>query len=84
VRALGMAVVELGGGRCRTADTIDPRVGLSAVKGIGARVYPGEPLCLVHAASSDAAASVVGRLRDAFTITQIAPAELPAVRERLA
>ena len=84
VRALGMAVIELGGGRRRTADLIDPRVGLDAVKGIGAWAGPDDPLCLVHAADADAAASVGGRLRDAFTIAEARPGEPPIIRERLA
>ena len=33
VRALGVAVIELGGGRRRTADLIDPRVGLERGQG---------------------------------------------------
>jgi thymidine phosphorylase len=84
VRALGVAVVELGGGRRRTTDLIDPRVGLAAVKGIGAWAGPAEPLCLVHAADAGAAASVGGRIRDAFTVTESRPAEPPIIRERLA
>jgi thymidine phosphorylase len=84
VRALGVAVIELGGGRRRTADLIDPRVGLDAVKGIGAWAGPDDPLCLVHAADAGAAASVGGRLRDAFTIAESRPGEPPIIRERLA
>jgi thymidine phosphorylase len=84
VRALGVAMIELGGGRRRTADLIDPRVGLDAVKGIGAWAGPDDPLCLVHAADAGAAASVGGRLRDAFTIAEARPGEPPIIRERLA
>jgi thymidine phosphorylase len=84
VRKLGLAVVELGGGRQATADRIDPRVGLSAVKGIGAGLRPGEPLCMVHAANAEAAQASADRLRQAFTIAEAAPAEPPVVRERLA
>src|SRR5436305_8529325 len=49
-RALGLAVVQLGGGRRRAGNGIDPRVGLAAVRAIGERVGDGEPLCEVHAA----------------------------------
>ncbi len=59
VRALGLAVVELGGGRRRGDDTIDPRVGLTAVQPLGATVAAGDALAVVHAASDDAARAAV-------------------------
>ena len=40
VRAVGLAVVELGGGRARAADAIDPAVGLTELAAIGAEVGP--------------------------------------------
>ena len=48
-RALGIAVIELGGGRRRASDAIDQAVGLSAVRGIGSEVAAGKPLAMVHA-----------------------------------
>jgi thymidine phosphorylase len=85
VRALGLAVVELGGGRRRAGDGIDPRVGLDRVKGVGERVGPGEPLCVVHAADEGSAEAARGRLLAAFTVAGGAPSgPAPVVRERLA
>ncbi|MEX1367718.1 MAG: thymidine phosphorylase, partial [Nannocystaceae bacterium] len=49
VRAVGLAVVAMGGGRRRADDLIDPAVGLSQVRGRGAQVGPGAPLAVVHA-----------------------------------
>ena len=49
VRAVGLAVVELGGGRSRAADAIDPAVGLTELAPIGAEVGPDAPLARVHA-----------------------------------
>ena len=49
VRAVGLAVVELGGGRSRAADEIDPAVGLTELAPIGAEVGPDAPLARVHA-----------------------------------
>ncbi len=54
-RALGLAVVALGGGRQRPGDAVDPRVGLSHVIALGARVERGDPLARVHAAHAGAA-----------------------------
>jgi thymidine phosphorylase len=50
-RALRLVVVRLGGGRVRPGDPVDPRAGLSAVVGRGARVGAGDRLARVHAGS---------------------------------
>jgi pyrimidine-nucleoside phosphorylase len=47
-RKLGLAIVELGGGRKFVTDKIEPAVGLSGMKRIGDRVAQGEPLAVVH------------------------------------
>jgi thymidine phosphorylase len=52
-RALGLAVVALGGGRRAPADRIDHAVGLAEVKGVGERVGPGQPFAIVHARTED-------------------------------
>ncbi|MFG6461553.1 thymidine phosphorylase [Roseateles sp. DXS20W] len=54
-RELGVAIVELGGGRRKAGDAIDMRVGFSDVRPIGTRVAAGEPLALIHAADEAAA-----------------------------
>jgi thymidine phosphorylase len=82
-RALGLAVIALGGGRTRADQPIDPRVGLAAVAGIGERVDAARPLCLIHATDPAAAAGAVERVRAAVTIDEAAPAPAPPVRERL-
>jgi thymidine phosphorylase len=85
VRALGLAVVELGGGRRRAGDAVDPRVGLDAVRGLGGAVGPGEaPLCLVHAADEASAELAAVRVRAAFELGDEAAPSAPPVRERLA
>lgn len=68
VRALGLAVVALGGGRRVPGDRIDPRVGLSHVVPLGTAVAAGEALARVHAASEEAAAAAVTAVRAAFTV----------------
>jgi thymidine phosphorylase len=54
-RALGVAVLALGGGRQRANDSIDPRVGFSHILPLGQWVREGEPLLRIHAATVDAA-----------------------------
>src|SRR5277367_6316754 len=70
VRAVGLAVVELGGGRSRAADEIDPAVGLTELAPIGAEVGPDAPLARVHARSTDKAEAAVRRLRAAYRLDE--------------
>jgi thymidine phosphorylase len=81
VRALGLAVVDLGGGRHRPADTVDPRVGFSRVLGLGAPVQAGQALALVHAADAASADKAVLALQAAYTLGTAAPAPSAVVIE---
>jgi thymidine phosphorylase len=81
-RAVGLAVVELGGGRRRADDTIDHSVGLTALAGIGDEVGPGRPLALVHAKDEAAAARAGKALRRAYTLGE-APAKRPLIYEKI-
>jgi thymidine phosphorylase len=83
VRAVGLAVVELGGGRTRADQAIDHRVGLAGIAGLGAAVGPGRPLAIVHARDEADAVRAAARLAGAFTIADAAPARSPLVLERL-
>jgi thymidine phosphorylase len=83
-RALGFAVVELGGGRRQAGDDIDPAVGLEGLIGLGASVEPDTPLARIHAASPDALRAAEARVRAAYTIADRAPEERPLVVERIA
>jgi thymidine phosphorylase len=84
VRAVGLAVVELGGGRSRAADAIDPAVGLTELAPIGAEVGPGAPLACVHSRSADQAEVAVRRLRGAYRIDEAPlPPDDPVI-ERIA
>ena len=73
-RALGLAIVELGGGRTRPEDAVDPRVGLSSVLGIGDEVGKDRPFAVVHAASEADAERAVERVKAAVTLGDMAPA----------
>jgi thymidine phosphorylase len=82
-RDIGLAVVELGGGRRRASDSIDHRVGFSAVASIGQRVARGEPLARVHAASDAAAAQARAVLQRCIIIGDAPPAAMPLVLARI-
>jgi len=82
-RALGLAVVELGGGRRGSGDAIDPAVGLSALLPLGQRVEPGTPLACVHARSEAHAEAAVAAVRAAYSISDRAGAGMPLVAEHI-
>jgi len=67
-RALGLIVVELGGGRRRVEDSIDPAVGLAEVRGVGDVVDRDRPIAIVHARSAADAEAAAMRLREAVTV----------------
>jgi thymidine phosphorylase len=74
VRAVGVAIIGLGGGRARETDAIDHAVGLTEVAAPGERVGPGErPLAIVHATDDDAAERAAAALRAACTVGDAAP-----------
>ena len=84
VRRVGLVVVALGGGRRHEAQGVDHAVGLSAVAAPGERVgVDDRPLAVVHARSADAAQRAAAALREAFTIGDAPPPEVPVVRERV-
>ena len=81
-RAVGLAVVALGGGRTRPQDTIDHAVGLTGLAELGAEVGPDHPLGFVHARSDAAAEAAAASLRAAYRIGEGEEA-LPPVLERI-
>jgi thymidine phosphorylase len=83
VRALGVAVVMLGGGRRRPGEPVDARVGLSGVRAPGEAVRAGEPLAWVHAADAAGAALAAGAVARALPVVDAAPPVLPLVRYTL-
>ena len=78
VRAVGLAVVGLGGGRARETDAIDHAVGLTEVAAPGERVGPGErPLAVVHARDEASAGRAAEALRAACEVSGDASASPP-------
>ena len=80
-RAIGLAIVALGGGRTRPGDAIDPRVGLSDVRPSGSRLQAGEPLAMLHATQLAVGKAAAHALVSAFRIGDHAPLHAPVVVE---
>ena len=73
-RAVGTAVVHLGGGRLRAEDHIDPAVGLDHIVNLGEAVGPGIPLAVIHARDEGDWEFAAATLLSAFSISEQAPA----------
>ena len=76
-RAVGIAVVELGGGRTRSQDPVNHAVGLTALAGLGDEVGPNRPLAVIHAEDEASLARAASRLAAAYTVSDARTA-LPA------
>ena len=82
VRAVGIAVVGLGGGRARESDPVDHSVGFTEVAALGERVGPGErPLAVVHARDEASAERGAAALRAAFRFGDAPDQSTPIVME---
>ncbi len=83
-RAVGIAVVELGGGRVRAGDAVDPAVGFRGLAAIGNAVGSSDrPLATVHARDEAAAERAAARLREAYRIGESAEATGGVIRDRV-
>ena len=77
---VGRTVVDLGGGRLKKGDAVDPAVGvvLAPEGKVGGRVTAGQALLWVHARSEEAARAALARLAGAYRLAdeRVAPPPL--------
>ena len=66
--AIGLAVVNMGGGRQKEGDRIDPSVGFSEILALGSEVSKGQPLARLHAVGERAAQQAERAFLSAVTI----------------
>jgi thymidine phosphorylase len=78
-RAVGVAVVALGGGRVRPGDAIDPAVGLSGLASVATVLGAGDPLAMVHARDEARAAAAIAAVQAAYSIGERRPPRRRAV-----
>ena len=81
-RALGLAVILLGGGRRLPSDRIDHSVGLTDLAGKGSAVDSSRPLAIIHAKDTGSAEAAATALRKAYILGDPPRAEKP-VRSRI-
>lgn len=82
-RAIGVAIITLGGGRIRPQDPIDHAVGVTDLQPIGARMEEGEPFAFVHARTHDDAAAAVQVIESAYGFSERKPRTVSPVLRRI-
>jgi thymidine phosphorylase len=66
---VGLSCLELGAGRVRKEDRVDPAAGLVIQAQVGAHVRKGDSLAVVHARSKELVERVAPRLQKAWRLT---------------
>jgi pyrimidine-nucleoside phosphorylase len=66
---VGLAAIELGAGRMRKEDKVDPAAGFVIEAQVGARVSAGDALVTVHARSNELVERVAERIRGAWKLS---------------
>ena len=82
-RAVGNAIIELGGGRRKVGDKLDLAVGFSEVADVGTQLDADTPLAIVHAANEADAERAEHNLLGACEFGSSAPVVRPVVCEIL-
>lgn len=82
-RALGLAVVALGGGRVRPQDAIDYAVGLTGMVELGDELALGQPLAMVHARTAQAAEAAVRQVQAAYLVGAGKPVPTPMIHSTI-
>lgn len=84
-RAVGNAIIELGGGRRKVGQSLDLAVGFDEVAALGDVLDANRPLAVIHAASDADAEIAEASLRDAVTVaTEVEIAEQPVIIDVMA
>lgn len=78
---LALAALDLGAGRSRAEETIDPAVGISRLVKTGERISRNFPLCLLHVNREDRLATARDRVLDSISISDQPPARAPLIAE---
>ncbi|MDI1227665.1 MAG: thymidine phosphorylase [bacterium] len=84
-RAIGIGIVELGGGRAKPTDGIDHAVGLTQVAQIGEETGQGaRPLATIHAKDEASWQKMAASLEAAVTVSEAANTQEQLIRHRVA
>ncbi|HLV10203.1 MAG TPA: pyrimidine-nucleoside phosphorylase [Halanaerobiales bacterium] len=76
---LGLLAMELGAGRVKKGDEIDPAVGLELNISMGKRVEVGDTLAVIHLNEKTVREQIINRFRGLYKINDSKPEELPLI-----
>jgi len=82
-RAVGNAIIELGGGRRVVGEKLDLSVGFSRIAAIGTELGGKRPLAVIHAVTEAHAERAEENLRNAVTLGEALPDHRPVIYEIL-
>lgn len=82
-RAIGMAVVALGGGRTSPSQAVDHSVGFTEICQISDSLQADQPLAMVYAKTEAAADDAISRFHSAVTISAAAVSAGPIVAQTI-
>lgn len=82
-RIIGRAIIDLGGGRTRVEDEVDPAVGIVLHVRPGSRVERGQPIATVHARDDDGRKAAEAALRQAIVLGEGVPQRRPLISHRV-
>lgn len=82
-REIGVAVIDLGGGRRLASDRIDHSVGFTGFLPLGTKLQKDDVLATVHAADEASAKRAVETILASYTLGDSAPAARPVIVERI-
>jgi thymidine phosphorylase len=82
-RALGMAVVSMGGGRRQASDALDYSVGFTDMTRLGDSVDGQRPLAVIHAKDEASWQDAAKAVKAAIKLDDSAPKETPTVYRRI-
>jgi thymidine phosphorylase len=80
---IGMTAVELGAGRIRKEDTIDPCAGIEFLHKVGSKVAKNETIARIHTNNSKITEASVQRLQHAVSIGSQQPAPIRMITHRV-
>ena len=82
-RAIGMSVIDLGGGRRHPQDKIDHRAGFSDILPLGTKVSRGDRIATVHAADEVTADRAAADFAANYRVAEAGPALPPVIVTRI-
>jgi pyrimidine-nucleoside phosphorylase len=82
-RTLAWAALEMGAGRTRADQSIDPAVGIELAVQRGERAQAGQPLAYLHVHDKQSARKFVSRVHESFTVSRSRPAPTKLILGRV-